>query len=243
MSRPCPVDISLVSSAHDVADGRLHRLCGAMTSAGLRVEVLCRGTAADAPAGVEFRPLSGRAGVRPRLVRVVTGLGRARGRCAVVLDPELAVAGLAWSRARRRLLVADVHEDYVAVAEDRSWARGWRADAARVLARAATAGAARADLTAVADDHVPPRQARERVVVRNEVRAGEVGACAPRDPLPRAVYVGDVRASRGFRTMVEAVDRTPPWTLDVVGPVAAPDQAWFDTGRHDRVRLHGRLSP
>jgi len=39
--------------------------------------------------------------------------------------------------------------------------------------------------------------------------------------------VGDVRASRGLHTMVEAVLAAPPWRLDIVGPVAPGD----DDGR------------
>jgi glycosyltransferase involved in cell wall biosynthesis len=238
--------VSVVTSAHDVADGRLHRLVDSFLRAGLSVEVLARGRSDDAPAGAQFRQLPQGMGLRSRLGRAAQCLRSARGRAVVVLDPDLAVAGFLL-RDRRRVLVADVHEDYVAVVEDRSWAVGGLRSMARMAARLAAAASARADLTAVADDHVPPHRARERLVVRNHPRLEVAVAPMPRDAVPRAVYVGDVRRSRGFRMMVEAVEAAPPWELDVVGPVGAADQVWFEqesaAGRAERVRLHGRLPP
>jgi glycosyltransferase involved in cell wall biosynthesis len=72
----------------------------------------------------------------------------------------------------------------------------------------------------------------------------------PADPgrVPRAVYVGDLRASRGLFAMLDAVAAAPGWELDLVGPVAAVDQPrleeWLRTSpAADRVRLHGRLAP
>lgn len=238
-------DVSVVSSAHDVADGRLHRLVDGFLRAGLSVEVVARGRSDDAPAGATFRPLPQGMGLPQRLGRARQCLRSARGRAVVVLDPDLALAGSLLRDRRRRVLVADVHEDYVAVVEDRPWASGSLRRVARVAARLAAASSARADVTAVADDHVPPHRARERVVVRNQPRLDVAVASVPRDAVPRAVYIGDVRASRGFRTMVEAVEGAPPWELDIVGPVAASDGAWFEqeraSGRAQRVRLHGRL--
>ncbi|HEU4676645.1 MAG TPA: glycosyltransferase, partial [Motilibacteraceae bacterium] len=132
----------------------------------------------------------------------------------------------------------------------RAWARGAAGRLARRLARAATRVAAGADLTVVADEHVPPRRARHRLVLRNLPspallpQPGEV----TRAEVPTAVYVGDVRASRGALAMAEAVALAPGWRLEVVGPVApgeaerlerrvaAPDLA-------GRVVLHGRRPP
>jgi glycosyltransferase involved in cell wall biosynthesis len=71
---------------------------------------------------------------------------------------------------------------------------------------------------------------------------------APRDRNPRAVYVGDLRASRGLAVMLDAVLAAPSWRLDLIGPVASADRPWFldRLGGPDldgRVSWHGRLPP
>jgi glycosyltransferase involved in cell wall biosynthesis len=49
--------------------------------------------------------------------------------------------------------------------------------------------------------------------------------------------------------MLEAIERSPAWTLDVVGPVACGDRAWLDQrlaaspDLAQRTRWHGRLTP
>jgi glycosyltransferase involved in cell wall biosynthesis len=109
-------------------------------------------------------------------------------------------------------------------------------------------GAARADLTVVADNHLPPLDARQRLVVRNAPEWALLPPPTTPDPAPRAIYIGDVRASRGLFDMLSAIAGAPGWQLDIVGPVAAADVAGLAAAleRHDlagRVRCHGRLKP
>jgi hypothetical protein len=49
------IDVSLLTSGHDLADARLHREIAAVLSRGLGVEVLALGQAQDAPAGAKTR--------------------------------------------------------------------------------------------------------------------------------------------------------------------------------------------
>ncbi|HEU5143725.1 MAG TPA: glycosyltransferase [Dermatophilaceae bacterium] len=241
------VDVSIVTSGHDVADARLHRVCAALQRGGLRVEVLALGDPAGAPPGAEVT-------TRPRgsvLARPVTALryaARARGSVLLALDPDSLLACLLVGRLRGRRVVADVHEDYAALLRDRAWARGWRGRAAEVVAHTATAAARRADLVVVADDHVPPSDASARLVVRNLPDLHMLPEPSGRATRPRALYVGDVRASRGLWAMLEAVERSPAWELDLVGPVAPADERRLAEelarrGLGDRVRLHGRQAP
>jgi glycosyltransferase involved in cell wall biosynthesis len=142
--------------------------------------------------------------------------------------------------------VADVHEDYLALLADRSWARGPRGVIGRVVARVATLLVARADLTLVADEHVPPPDARQRLVVRNLPRLEELPHPTPRAATPRALYVGDARISRGLALMLDAVEAAPGWRLDVVGPVPPAEQEWLERRRAawaglERPVFHGRL--
>jgi glycosyltransferase involved in cell wall biosynthesis len=166
----------------------------------------------------------------------------------LVPDPELFLtARLQHSRgARAPLIVVDVHEDFELVAADRAWIPSRLVPLMALLARAAVRSAARADLLLVADDHLPPRSgAGMRLVVRNRPTVGELEAGSP-GPEPRAVYVGDIRASRGLHEMVGAILDAPGWSLDLVGPISAPDQREVlrrarRAGRTVDIRVHGRL--
>jgi glycosyltransferase involved in cell wall biosynthesis len=149
---------------------------------------------------------------------------------------------------RRRPVVADVHEDYVALAADRPW-RGARRRVAIRVARMAQAAARRGNVTVVVDDHVPPLDAPHRLVVRNVPDARMLPSASRRDARPRAVYVGDLRESRGLFWMLDAVAAAPEWNLDLVGPVAPADEPALDQrlaadpALAARVRLHRRMPP
>lgn len=248
--RPSPddathVDVSIVTSGHDVADARLHRLTAALAAAGLRVEVMGLGRTEDAPrdsARVVARP---RPPLSKRLLLAIRQAMRFQGDVVVALDPDSLLTSFVAARVRRRAVVADVHEDYLALLADRGWARGARGTLARALAHVGTGLARLSDAVVVADDHVPPERGRRRLVLRNVPYL----AMLPRTevvqhPL-RAVYIGDVRASRGLFTMLDGVIGTP-WSVDIVGPVAPVDEARARS--HPAVvsgaaRLHGRLPP
>ena len=250
------VDVSVVTSGHDVADARLHREVRALLDRGLSVEVLGLGDPADGPEGADVRTWA-RGGLVARAVRALVLPWAARGSVLLSLDPDSALACAVAVRLRDRRWVADVHEDYEALLSDRAWARGLLGAGARVVATAATRVTATADLTVVADDHVAPGEqyAGRRLVVRN-LPDVMLMSPVPHRPPPegaagetrlRAVYVGDGRRSRGLETMLEAVAAAPRWELDVVGPLHdAEDWARTRIDRPDlrgRARLHGRLPP
>lgn len=244
------VDVSVITSGHDVADARLHREVAALLARGLRVEVLGLGDAADGPPGAAVRtwPRQGSL-LRARLASRMAA--RAHGRVLLTLDPDSALAANAAAMASGRVVVVDVHEDFARLLADRPWAAsgfGLAGQAARGLVAAFTALARRAALTVVADEHVPPLTARNRLVLPNRPVAAMLPGPTEPDARPRALYVGDVRASRGLFAMLEAVRLAPDWHLDIVGPVAPADQARLDATLADadlaaRVSVHGRRPP
>lgn len=242
------VDVSFVTSGHDVADARLHRLAAAARRVGLTIEVLGLGRVEDAPRA-EFVTATPRGSFARRAVLAMRYAVRARGRVLVALDPDSLLACLVVARPRGRRVAADIHEDYEALLSDRSWARGPRGVVAARLARAATSAARRADLVIVADAHIPPRDVPDRLVVRNVPDLTMMPGPSALDEAPRALYVGDVRRSRGLLAMLDAIEAAPAWHLDVVGPVAAADaDAVSDDelerrGLLERVRFHGRQPP
>ena len=239
-------DVSIVTSGHDIADARLHREAAAFLRAGLSVEVLALGSPDNAPPGTVARTRP-RGGMRGRAVSAFTVPWRARGGVLVCLDPDIVPSAMLRRLSGRRVVV-DIHEDYLALLTDRPWAHGIAGLLGRAAARVSTRLAARADLTVVADEHVPPQAARERLVVKNLPDPSMLPAPAARESAPRALYIGDLRRSRGLFTMLAAIEQTTDWSLDLVGPVAAVDRpavdAWLATSpAADRVRLHGRLEP
>ncbi|MDQ1745886.1 MAG: hypothetical protein QOD07_149 [Frankiaceae bacterium] len=225
----------------------MHRLVNALVRRGLAVEVVGLGDPASAPPGVAAVRAHPRQGRARRLRDALTMPWTAQGRVLVVLAPEMVPSAWLARSLRRRRLAVDVYEDYAKLAHDRPLGPAQRAAAVAVV-RLATSLSARADLTSVADAHVPPARARRRLVVRNLPDLTTLPAPAAPEPQPRAVYIGDVRRSRGLVTMLTALELAPGWALDVVGPVAAADQPWLDEWRATsaaapRLRLHGRLPP
>lgn len=241
-----PPHVRILSVAHDVADARLARIVDALRRhGGVRVTLEGLDGGADAPDGVTVvrQPRAGAlARVRRALLRPFVGGVDV----LVVVDPDLVPAARLATWLRGSALVVDVHEDYRAVARDRPWARGVVGALARLVVRLVLAVAGRAELVTVADEHVPPTAARRRLVVRNRPALGVLPASGEPGPTPRAVYIGDLRPSRGLHTMIEAVAATDDWELDLVGAVAEVDVAALHEdlaarGLAERVRLHGRL--
>ncbi len=240
--------VSVLSTGHDVADARLHRICAALLRRGLTVEVVGLGTAGAGPPGTQVHAMGTRPGPVRRMGRALALPLRSRGSVVLTLDPDLVPAAVLRRLLRRGATVVDVHEDYAALLRDRDWAHGVVGAGARVVAAGSSSLARHADVTVVADEHLPPQQAHRRVVVRNLPDLSVLPAPGARETRPRALYVGDVRRSRGLQTMIEAIEAAPEWSLDVVGPVAAADTGWLsDWSRRspaaDRVRMHGRLGP
>ncbi|WP_232514712.1 glycosyltransferase [Cellulomonas sp. PSBB021] len=243
--------MSIVTSGHDVADARLHREVAALSRRGLEVEVLGLGQAAAGPPEASTRSWRRGGGLR-RSWHALTLPLRARGDVLVALDPDSA-AGVWLARGLRRLtgrriaVVTDVHEDYELLLQDRPWASGVRGALASVWARLGIRAAQRADLLVVADQHLMTDVER-RLVVRNLADTSMLpGPTAP-GPTPRALYIGDLRRSRGLFAMLDAVEAAPGWELDLVGPIAPADREEFlerlaSPVLAECVRWHGRQPP
>ncbi|WP_062070176.1 glycosyltransferase [Demequina sediminicola] len=239
---PMSADISIVTSGHDIADARLHRHVAALREQGFTVEVLALGHAEDAPHGVVRAVTRARPSLWKRVALAREYARQAIGDVLISLDPESAFMCRSVARKSGKRFVADVHEDYVAVLSDRTWSKGVARWGGSLLARLGNRAAANADLTVVADIHLMT-EVPDRVVVRN---VPNLPAPATRDPQPRAVYVGDLRRSRGLFDMLDVVEQCPHWELDLVGPVAPQDAPLAHervAALDGRVRIHGRMRP
>jgi glycosyltransferase involved in cell wall biosynthesis len=69
-----------------------------------------------------------------------------------------------------------------------------------------------------------------------------------RDATPRAIYIGDLRQSRGLHEMLEVADLTTKWNFDFIGEIAEADREYVERWQVTspaigRVRFHGKLPP
>jgi glycosyltransferase involved in cell wall biosynthesis len=244
-STPRP-DVGIITSGHDVADARLHKIIAALQKRGLNVELWGLGDPAGGPAGASVHA-GDRGSLVQRLARTAVLPWRTSAKVVVTVDPDMIPITRLVTALRRRKMVADVHEDYGRLLRDRAWARGPVGLPARLLVALSTRLAAGADLTVVADSHLSPHQAKHRMVVTNQPVAAFLAPAAPAGE-PRAVYVGDLRESRGLFDMVETIAAAPGWSLDLIGPVAPSDRDRIEARIKQadlagRVRLHGRQPP
>jgi glycosyltransferase involved in cell wall biosynthesis len=256
------IDVSIISSGANLADARLHRLTRALLRAGLSVEIFAPGRLHDAPTVTSD---SGQLYIRKPWLSESWGKGnllaryhrsrlftfRARGKVLYAVSPEAVAPALGFARLRGKKFAVDFFEDYLRLLNDRAWAKkyfGILGAIARSDTKSALWFAKRADLTTVADIQVPPFEARNRLVVRNLPDSSMLTESGARGDIPRAIYIGDLRKSRGLHAMLRVAELTPGWEFDLVGGVAAADQEfverWLATNSaRERVRFHGRLAP
>jgi len=242
------MQISLVSSADEVSDARLHRLCNALIKDGKSVEVIALGIASDAPAGVKFKKAFGGKKFTWRIIRDLTIPFQTMGEVVIVVAPDLLATTWLIAKLRRQKLVADVHEDYLQLLKDRSWAKGVIGFLAGLIARAASQIAKRAALTTVADVHVPPQNANNRLVVRNLPDASLITSSGELSATPTAIYIGDIRSSRGLKKILETAKIATNWKFELIGSVAAADKDYLENWQRtspaaSRVNFHGKLAP
>lgn len=230
--------------------------------ANLRVEIFAAGNPKDAPQITEgsqtlyirkpwLAASWGKGNLLTRYHRSRLFTFRSRGRILYAISPEAVAPAYASARLLRKKFAVDFFEDYLRLLSDRNWAKryfgilGW---IAKSDTRSALWFAKRADLTTVADIQLPPFSARNRLVVRNLPDSSMLTPSGPRSELPRAIYIGDLRKSRGLHVMLKVAELSPDWEFDLVGQVAAADQEFVSkwvaaSGGNNRVRFHGRLAP
>jgi len=240
--------VAILTSADDVADARLHRLSNALVKAGFAVELRALGVSSNAPAGTTFVKAPGKRNFAGRILRDLTLPLSTQADIWIVVAPDLLPPAWLFAKIRGKKIVADVHEDYVQLLKDRAWAKGFIGIAAKFVARLATSLAASSDMTSVADTQVPPFNAKKRLVVRNLPDASLLTQSAQLSSTPTAIYIGDVRKSRGLFTILESAEKAPAWKFEIIGNVSALDaaavEAWQkNSPARDRVTFHGRLAP
>lgn len=277
------IDISIISSGANLADARLHRLTRALLRAGLSVEIFAPGLTKNAPQTFEFgqqlkirKPWLASAwkstGLLARYYRSRIFVLRSHGRVLYAISPEAIAPSFGYAKLLRKKLAVDLFEDYLQLLKDRAWTSkylgivGW---IAKSDTKSALWFARRAELTTVADVQVPPFNAHNRLVVRNLPDLSLLTKSGVRSATPRAIYIGDLRGSRGLHAMLKVAELATNWEFDFIGGIAPADQLfvdqWLQTNssntnssvtdvsqttfsKHNssvglRVRFHGKLAP
>jgi len=263
------IDISIISSGANLADARLHRLTRALLRTGLSVEIFAPGLLKDAPTTSSnsesltirkpwFASHWSQTNLLARYHRSRLYVLRSKGKVIYAISPEAIAPTYGHARLLRKKFAVDLFEDYLQLLKDRAWARkyfGLLGMIAKSDTKTALWFAKRADLLTVADIQVPPLAAKNRLVVRNLPDASLLTQSGKRDITPRAIYIGDLRKSRGLHAMLRLAELAPDWEFDFVGGVAAADQPYVDQwlaaqsantlngGNSPRVRFHGKLAP
>lgn len=245
-------DISIISSGATLADARLHRIANALIRAGYTVEVLAPGNSTDSPSQVTVRSVHQGRGFQWRMHRAFYSPWMAKGKILYCLAPEAQLFTRVAAKVRGKVYCADIYEDYATLLKDRRWAKRYFGIAGMigaVITRVSTHSASRARFTTVADIQVPPFHAHQRIILRNLPDASHLTQSGELSDHPRAIYIGDVRESRGLHTMLQSAEFAPNWHFDIVGPISDNDAAWihlWSISHEDaasRVTFHGRLSP
>lgn len=224
-------DVSIIALGRDLSNARLQRIMRTLKDHQISFEVFTkRGGRFHRVLGAWFVPW------------------RAKGKVLFTPDPEAAIAISYIAKIRRRKWVVDVREDYKLLMADRSWASGAQKVIGNFIADWAVSASASADLTITVDDWVKPLTAKNRLVIHNAPDARFLPEPSQPDLNPRAIYIGDVRESRGLFSMLKAIEFTDNWSLDMIGNVAPKDleklEKWKLTSpASNRVRFHGNLAP
>ncbi len=265
------IDISIISSGANLADARLHRLTRALLRAGLVVEIFAPGKLRDAPTTTNseqrlvirtpwFSSNWKKTNLLARYYRSRLFVLRSRGSAIYAISPEAIAPTFVQTRLLRKKFAVDLFEDYLQLLKDRKWASkyfGLIGFIAKSDTKSALWFAKRADLLTVADVQVPPLNAVHRLVVRNLPDVSMLTQSGERSAKPRAIYIGDLRKSRGLHSMLQLAELSPDWEFDFVGGVAPADQEyvnqWLEAQgfshssgeppRNSRIRFHGKLAP
>jgi glycosyltransferase involved in cell wall biosynthesis len=240
--------ISILSSAQNISGARLHRLSNTLIRAGFEVHIWAPGEVKNAPAGSIFHKTLNSKTKFARVFRDLTLPLVASGDAIMTLSPDLLPVAYLVTKVRRKKLIADINENYLKLLQDRNWARGVIGVLAKLVARTANLIASKADLVTIADTQVPPFKAKNRLVVKNLPDSKMIPDSGALDATPRAIYIGDIRKSRGLYSMLRIAELSPKWTFDFIGNISNEDKLYVDSWLKNspaaaRVKFHGRLDP
>jgi len=221
--------VLIITTAHDSEDGRLVRHKKALQRNNISTEIVA----------LKFKN---------RIVRFLVGpwlaylrIRRAKPHCVILPDPELQFL-LPILIRNKPSVIADVHEVYKLVAEDRPWISSWFKPIVSFFVWGLSLIRNRcADAIIVADKSI---DAKFGVYVSNRPNPIDFPVTQPPRIPQSLVYVGDIRESRGIEEMIKLVEITPEICLDLIGPCSNEKNLLNmidNRNLSERIKWHGRL--
>lgn len=240
--------VAILSSAKGLKSARLHRLANTLIRGGYEIHIWAPGDNRDAPIGSEVHKILGSKSKFARIARDLSLPFLAKGDIFFTLSPDLIPLTYLVAKFKKKKLVADLNEDYLKLLKDRSWAKGILGILAKMIAKISNYVAGRADLLIVADSQVPPFHVKNRLVVKNYPDSKMIPLSGELGTTPRAIYIGDIRKTRGLYAMLRIAELSPKWKFDFVGSLSEEDKKsvveWqMNSSASSRVKFHGELEP
>ena len=223
-------DVLIITTGHDLQDGRLVRHQYSLLRAGVRVQLH----------KIQSRSRFLRFFLSPLIV--YRFIKKSSADCVILPDPELQLF-LPPVIHKKVAVISDVHEDYEKVLFDRSWISRGMVPFVKVITKILRKVRERWSHVVVAVDNSVAFD--DYLIISN--RPNHVDLPSPPEALPlkRLVYVGDIRESRGLSAMLRLVQASPDVDLDLVGPCANEESLYQQIEELDlagRVQWHGRCS-
>ena len=228
MTSDCYLDVLIITTAHSAEDGRLIRHQKSLKRSGLNSRIIC----------VLYESRFERFFLAP--IRVYKTVKALNPRCVLLPDPELHLL-VTPLLSRNYAVISDVHEDYLSVLEDRKWIKALFKPLLKTLLKILPKVRDRfSDQVIVASSSLV--QSSE-VVIENIPHIDDLSSKERRERM-RAVYVGDIRSSRGLERMFSLLLDIPGLYIDLIGPCSEEDRLSELIEEHqlqERVIWHGRL--
>tara|TARA_B100000686_G_C16798090_1_gene983852 strand:- start:2039 stop:3064 length:1026 start_codon:yes stop_codon:yes gene_type:complete len=221
--------VLIITTAHDLEDGRLVRHKSALQRNKISTEIVA----------LKFKNRMFRFLLGPWLAYLK--IRRAKPHCVILPDPELQLLLPIFIR-NKPSVIADVHEAYELVAEDRAWISSWFKPIVNYFVWGLSLIRNRcADAIIVADQSI---DAKCGVYVSNRPNPVDFSVSQPPKVPQSLVYVGDIRESRGMEEMIKLIEITPKVCLDLIGPCSNEKNLLNMIDKRnlsDRIKWHGRL--
>ena len=86
------------------------------------------------------------------------------------------------------------------------------------------------------------------MVVRNLPDSTLITPSGEFSQTPTAIYIGDIRSSRGLKKILQSAEIATNWKFELIGSVAAADKEYVENWQKsshaaNRVNFHGKLAP